>query len=157
MTTTTSQEQAALSATLATDRAEPGALLPVLYDIQRQLGYVSPALASEIAVALKRPLDDVLGAVRSAPGLRTAPAHGPVVQVCLADACAGRGAAVLWAHVLRRAEGEALTPEAVYCLGMCGAGPSVQVNGTLHVGVDPSQLDQLLSAQGCPVPRSPAR
>lgn len=145
MTTTTALEQAALRAALATDRAEPGALLPVLYDIQRQLGYVPHGLASEIALALKQSQDDVLAALCSAPGLRAAPVNGPVVQVCLADACAGRGADALWAHVLRRAEDQTLTPEAVYCLGLCGAGPSVQVDGILHVGVDPERLDQLLS------------
>jgi NADH:ubiquinone oxidoreductase subunit E len=144
MTISNAVEQKVLLTAFETLREQPGALLPVLYSIQRQLGYVPPALAGEIASTLNRSVDEVLNALQHAPGLRSQLAIGPVVQVCLADACFSRGADALWAHLQKMEQSGAMTGEAVFCLGMCGSGPSVQVDGTIHVNVDPERLEKLL-------------
>ena len=131
----------------------PGALLPILHEIQHELGHVPAAAVPAIAAALNLSRAEVHGVISFYHHFRTAPAGEHVVQLCRAEACQAVGARALEAHVKQRlgigfgattADGK-VTLEPVYCLGNCACGPSVQVDDQLHARVSPQSFDNLLA------------
>ncbi|RZS58167.1 formate dehydrogenase subunit gamma [Sphaerotilus mobilis] len=148
------QEQA-LEQILAAHAGQPGALLPILHDVQHAFGHVPRASLAVIARALNLSRAEVHGVVTYYDHFRTEPAGRHVIQVCRAEACQARGSEALWAHACQRtgcdedrahsADGQ-WTLEPVYCLGLCASGPSVQVDERLHARVSPTSFDATLAA-----------
>jgi len=131
----------------------PGALLPILHDVQDALGHVPRAAVPEIADALGLSRAEVHGVVSYYHHFRDAPAGRTVVQVCCAESCQAMGSDVLLAHVKQRlgcdlhgtsADG-AFTLEPVYCLGLCACSPAVMVGGEPHARVTPQGFDELVA------------
>lgn len=149
----TPTQAAILAASLARLATQPGALLPILHDVQAQLGCVPPAALPEIAKTLNLSLAEVHGVVTFYHDFRSAPPGAHVLKVCRAEACQAVGSAGLQEHLRQRcgvdcggttADGR-LTVEAVYCLGNCALGPSVQFDGELVARCDAARLDALLA------------
>jgi len=118
----------------------PGALLPILHDIQDALGYLPDAAVPLIAKALNLSRAEVHGVITFYHHFRRTPPGRTVVQVCCAEACKACGADDLQAQAERlldcklhetRADG-AVTLLPVYCLGLCACAPAMQVNDRLH-------------------------
>jgi formate dehydrogenase subunit gamma len=116
--------------------AVPGALLPILHEVQAGLGYVPKAAVPLIAQALNLSRAEVHGVVTYYHHFRSKPPGRHVVQICRAEACQARGAEALLAQAQRvlgcpvhgtRADG-AVSLEAVYCLGLCALSPAVMVD-----------------------------
>lgn len=152
------------TAALAVQRAltrhaeRPGALLPVLHDVQAELGYVPADAVPSIAEALSLSRAEVHGVVTYYHFFRSTPPGRHVVQVCRAEACQACGAEELLAHAERslgcarhetRADG-AVTLEAAYCLGLCASSPAIQIDDRVHARVTPAKLDKLVAALGVP-------
>ncbi len=76
-------------------RQQPGALLPILHDIQDQLGHVPPEAVPQIAEALNLSRAEVHGVISYYRHFRSEVPKGPVVQVCRAEACQACGAEAL--------------------------------------------------------------
>ncbi|MFZ5654279.1 MAG: formate dehydrogenase subunit gamma [Pseudomonadota bacterium] len=132
----------------------PGALLPVLHEIQHELGHVPAAAVPAIARALHLSRAEVQGVLGFYTHFRTAPAGEHVLQLCRAEACQAVGCRDLEAHVKARlgidygattADGR-FTLEPVYCLGNCACGPSLQIDDRLHARVTPQAFDALLAS-----------
>ena len=145
-----------IAAVLEQLRDLPGALLPVLHEIQHELGYVPAEAVPAIARALNLSRAEVHGVISFYTHFRTAPTGEHVLQVCRAEACQASGCRALEAHIKTRlgidygattADGK-VTLEAVYCLGNCACGPSVQVDDQLHARVSPQAFDKLLARLG---------
>jgi formate dehydrogenase subunit gamma len=150
----TPTQTAVVAASLARLADQPGALLPILHDLQAQLGYVPQAALPQVAKALNLSLADVHGVVTFYHDFRSQPPGAHVLKVCRAEACQAVGGAALEAHLAARCgvacgdtspDGK-LTVEAVYCLGNCALGPSVQFDGELVARCDVARLDELLAA-----------
>lgn len=150
----TNLQTAAVAGSLARLRDLPGALLPVLHDVQEQLGFVPPAAVPTIAEALNLSVAEVHGVLSFYHDFRQAPPARTVLKVCRAEACQAVGSGELERHLRagygagpgeRSADGR-LMVEPVYCLGNCALGPSVQLDGALHGRVDGARLDELLAA-----------
>src|SRR5262245_3548771 len=132
--------------------ARPGALLPLLHDIQDRLGHVPPESLPEIAKALNLSRAEVHGVVTFYHHFRSAPPGKHVVRVCRAEACQAMGGDELFSHVektLKVKAGETtsdgrFTLEAVYCLGNCACSPAVMVDGDLHGRVTPARFDEIV-------------
>lgn len=135
-------------------RLTPGGLLPLLLDLQEQLGYIPPETVREIASALSLSRAEVHGVITFYHDLRLEPPGRHRVQICCAEACQAMGAQALQAHasaVLGVEVGQTtvdglITLEPVYCLGNCACSPSVRVNEQIHARVDPQRFDELMSA-----------
>lgn len=126
-------------------RARPGALLPILHEIQDALGYIPPEAVPPIAQALNLSRAEVHGVISYYAHFRQTPARRHVVRVCCAEACQAVGGEALAEHARRRLAGSDVTLEPVYCLGLCACGPSVQVDETtLHARVTPEKFDALI-------------
>ncbi|MEH6544642.1 MAG: formate dehydrogenase subunit gamma [Porticoccaceae bacterium] len=131
----------------------PGALLPVLHEVQHHLGYVPKEAVPAIAEGLNLSRAEVHGVISFYHHFRSEPAGEHVVQVCRAEACQAVGGRALEAHIKAKldvdygettADGK-VTLEPVYCLGNCACGPSVQVGERLHARVSAAGFDTLIS------------
>ena len=147
--------QQAVNAALTAHAGRPGALLPILHDVQHALRHIPPAAVSAIADALNLSRAEVHGVITfyrhfrlSAPGRR-------LVQVCRAEACQAVGADQLLEHAQRSlgcglhqtSSDGAVTLEPVYCLGQCAVGPAVMMDDALYGRVDAARFDALIALQ----------
>src|SRR5664280_71894 len=80
----------------------PGALMPILHDIQDALGYIPAQSLGDIAQALNLSRAEVHGVVTFYHYFRHEPAGKQVVQICRAEACQSMGAEKLWDHACTR-------------------------------------------------------
>jgi formate dehydrogenase subunit gamma len=137
-----------VQALLASGGKRPGALLPILHDIQDALGYVPDATVPLIAKALNLSRAEVHGVISFYHHFRRTPPGRTVVQVCCAEACQACGADDLRAQAEQlldcklhqtRADG-AVTLLPVYCLGLCATAPAIQVNDRLHARANAETL-----------------
>lgn len=135
---------------------EPGALLPILHDVQDALGYIPADAVPAIAKGLNLSRAEVHGVITYYHHFRSEPAGRVVVQVCRAESCKAVGADSLMAHAEKslgcashhtRADG-AYTLEPVYCLGMCALSPAIMVDDKLHARMTPEKFDRVVASLG---------
>ncbi len=143
----------AVQRALDAHRARPGALLPILHEIQHSVGHVPPEAVPVIAEALNLSRAEVHGVVTFYHDFRDHPAGRHVLKVCLAESCQAVGCDHLLAHAKQRlgvelhgtsADG-AVTLEPVYCLGNCALSPALMVDGDVVGRATPEKLDGLLA------------
>ena len=132
---------------LAAKRELPGALLPVLHEVQDALGYIPPDTVPLIAQRLNLSRAEVHGVISYYAHFRQTPPQRHLVRVCCAEACQAVGGEALAEHARARLAGSDITLEPVYCLGLCACGPSLQVDeATLHGQVTAEKFDALIAA-----------
>ncbi len=69
----------------------PGALLPILHDLQKSLGFIPDLLIPRIAEALNQTPAEVQGVISFYHEFRTSHPGQHVIQICRAEACQARG------------------------------------------------------------------
>jgi formate dehydrogenase subunit gamma len=139
---------------VAAHRGKQGALLPILHEIQAEFGYIDPDTIPVIAAELNLSRADVHGVVTFYRDFKQEPPGRTTVRICRAEACQAVGSDALAQHAQNRigvpfgqtTQDRLLTLEAVYCLGNCALGPSLQIDGRLYGRVDADRLDALLTA-----------
>lgn len=132
---------------------EPGALLPILHDVQDALGYIPAHAVPVIAEAQNLSRAEVHGVVTYYHHFRSEPAGRHVIQICRAEACQSMGADALLAHAELRlgcgAHGTtsdgAFTLEPAFCLGLCASSPAMTLDDQPHARVTPKAFDALLA------------
>jgi NADH:ubiquinone oxidoreductase subunit E len=145
-------DESVVDAVLRGAASEQHALLPVLQEVQRRLGFVPKAALQRIADALNVSRAEVYGVASFYHDLRDTPAGVHRLQICAAEACQAVGCRELGRHVERRlgiAFGETtldgrVTLERAYCFGNCAAGPTVRVDDTIHGRVSVERIDALI-------------
>ncbi len=145
---------ATVQSAIAAGRHRPGALLPILHDIQDALGYIPRDALPVIGRALNLSRAEVHGVVSFYPHFRRTLPGRHVVQICQAESCQAMGSTRLTAHAQAKlgiglhettADG-AVTLEPVYCLGNCACSPAVMVDGNdLHGRVDNDAFDAIVA------------
>lgn len=137
---------------IARHESTPGAMLPLLHEIQDNLGYVPAAAVPLIADALNVSAAEVHGVITYYHHFHQQPVAKHVVKICCAEACQSVGAEALAAHA-RNKLGEHGTKnialEPVYCLGQCACGPALMVDDeTVYARMTSAGLDALLKELG---------
>jgi formate dehydrogenase subunit gamma len=130
----------------------PGALLPILHDIQNRLSFVPSESVPVIAHALNLTRAEVHGVITFYHDFRSAPPGRHIVRICRAESCQAVGAEDLIAHAERRLGCEfhhtspngAVTLEPVYCLGNCALSPAVTVDQEIFGRVTPERFDSIM-------------
>ena len=84
---------------IAARSAEPGAMLPILHELQEHFGYIDDAAIPLIAEALNLSKAETLGVVTFYPDFRRAPVDGPVMKLCRAESCQAAGCEDLVGHL----------------------------------------------------------
>lgn len=131
----------------------PGALLPILHEIQTHLRYVPKQSIPDIAHALNLSQAEVHGVMTFYHEFRDHPPGKHVVKICRAESCQSMGSeqieakakAILGVDYHGTSSNGEITLEPVYCLGMCACSPAVMINDELHARVTPEQLTDLLT------------
>jgi NADH:ubiquinone oxidoreductase subunit E len=141
-------------AVLARHAGEPGALLPILHDVQHALGCIPGEVVGEIAEGLNLSRAEVHGVVSYYHHFRSEPPGHHVLELCRAESCQAMGSEALWARACAdlglpqaggTAEGGAVTLDAVYCLGLCALSPAAMLDGQPHARLDAARLDALMA------------
>ena len=130
-----------------------GALMPVLHELQEQLGYVPVEAVPLLARALNLSRAEVQGVIGFYHDFRSEPVGRHTVEICRAEACQAMGSARLESHAAARlgiAYGETtpdggISLEPVYCLGNCACSPSIRVGDRLHARVSPERFAAIIS------------
>lgn len=151
----TDQMRQAVDAALSAHAGRPGALLPILHDVQHALRYIPPAAVPVIADALNLSRAEVHGVISFYRHFRLSEPGRRLVQVCRAEACQAMGADRLLEHAQKSlgcglhqtSSDGAVTLEPVYCLGQCAVGPAVMMDDALHGRVDAARFDALIALQ----------
>lgn len=120
-----------------------GPLLPILNDVQAELGCIDAESEALIAKGLNLSRADVHGVVSFYHDYKSKPDPRPVVQVCRAEACKARGVEAIIADATKAA-GQRVRIETVYCLGLCSAGPAARTGDDLHIRLDAESITKLV-------------
>ena len=139
---------------VARQAGTPGALLPLLHDMQAAFGCVPEAAVPVVARALNLSRAEVHGVVTFYHDFHRTPHGEHTVKLCQAEACQAMGSRDLARHVEARlgvALGQTtpdgrVTAQAVYCLGLCATAPSGMIDGKLAGRLTPARVDALLEA-----------
>jgi formate dehydrogenase subunit gamma len=136
-------------------RGQRGVLLPLLHDLQEELGRVDDAAVAAVAGALNLSRAEVHGVVTFYHDFRREPAGRHVVKICRAESCQARGGAAIEAALAERldvamgetrADGQ-VTLEPVYCLGLCAIGPNALVDGDPVARIDGAAAIERIAAR----------
>ncbi len=127
------------------------AILPALYLVQRQLGYISLSSMQHVASVIGCTPADVEDVVSFYTMFYTRPVGKFVVQVCRTLPCALRGAervteeliAALGIEPNETDEARTFTLMEVECLGACDRAPLVMVNDSWHECLQPEDARKL--------------
>lgn len=154
MTTEQDLKRTQLQGILQAHDDQPGALLPILHDVQDALGFIPDWAVADIAKALNQSRAEVHGVITFYHHFRTTPPARHTLQICQAEACQSRGSRELTAHAEQvlgcslhgRSADQHIGLEPVYCLGLCSTGPNIQLNDKMVSRVDAAKLDRLLAS-----------
>jgi formate dehydrogenase subunit gamma len=152
MPLTTEQITAAVQSSIDKLIAKPGALLPILHDVQETLGYIPPSAVPQIAKSLNQSSAEIHGVISFYHQFRTHPVGKHNVEICRAEACQAMGSRTLEAHAKRSlgvdyhqtTDDGAIYLEPVYCLGNCACSPSVRIGDRVHARVTTERFDALM-------------
>jgi len=128
---------------IASHSRREGPLLPILHDVQAEFGCVDDDAKRTIAKALNLSRAEVQGVVSFYHDFKAEKAHHPVLKLCRAEACKARGVEALVAGAEAAAKGR-VEIEAIYCLGLCTAGPNAMIGKQVHARLDQTKLNALI-------------
>ena len=134
-------------------KGKPGALIPVLEQVQDICGYLPMAIQIKVAKGLNLPVANVYGVVTFYSFFTMVPKGKHVIRVCLGTACYVRGGKRIFercSEILGIGAGECtqdkmFSLETVRCLGACGLAPVVVIDDDTHGRVKPTKLEELIA------------
>lgn len=129
-------------------------LIPILQEVQKEFGYISPESAKEISRYLRITENQIYGVSSFYAQFRFTPPGRHSIRVCLGTACHVRGGATLLEMLERELEitcGETTEDgrfdlERVACLGCCALSPVVRINNDIFSRMTVNKLTELLKA-----------
>lgn len=129
-------------------------LIPILQQVQKNLGYVPGPAMVAISEAMDVPAVDIYSLVTFYNQFRLNPPGEHQIKVCMGTACYMVGGKIALDSFERRLEikEDETTPdrkfslERVACVGCCTMAPVVMVNDEMESKVTPTRVDGLLSA-----------
>lgn len=136
---------------IRSQKDKPGALLPILHDIQSSEGYIPPEAVPLIADALNQTRAEIHGVISFYHYFRQTPPGRNQLQICRGEACQARGSRALEAHAKATlgvdyhgttADRE-FSLDAAYCLGNCACGPTIRAGNDIIGRVDPARFDEI--------------
>jgi len=141
----------AIDAIVHKHNVQPGAVIPVLQEIQDTYGYVPPTAIERIAENMGISTSEIYGIVTFYTQFRLKPIGKNLIKVCHGTACHLSGAeriALALAQVVDAREGETsqdgmFTVERVACLGCCSLAPCIMINGEVHGRLTPEAISKL--------------
>jgi NADH-quinone oxidoreductase subunit E len=128
-------------------------LIPILNDINREIGYLPKEALSQVSKLLQVPQSQLFSVATFYHMLNTKPRGKNVIQFCESAPCHVVGGREVWNRLqeeLNLSDGET-TPDGMWslvtvsCLGLCGVGPVIMVNDDIYGNVTPQQVSEILN------------
>jgi len=113
----------------------PGALLPILHDIQHHFAYIPKSALAIIGRSLKQTEAEIYGVISFYAHFHLEQPGKHTIEICRGEACQSMGSTALEKAVKKQlnidfgetTEDKNFTLEPVYCLGNCACSPSIKV------------------------------
>ena len=148
----TAEQLAKIDEIVKNYKGKPGALIPVLEQVQEVCGYLPMAIQKRVAKGLNLPVANVYGVITFYSFFTMVPRGKHVIRVCLGTACYVRGGKrilercnkILGIETGECTEDKMFSLETVRCLGACGLAPVVVIDDDTHGRVKPAKLEQLI-------------
>jgi len=146
------EELAAVEAILERYQNKPGSLIPVLEEIQENLGYIPKFIQTKVALGLGVPLSEVYGVVTFYHFFTMVPRGRHTIRCCLGTACYVRGgrrnleklSGNLGVVPGETTEDSRFSLETVRCLGACGLAPVMTIDEDTYRQVKPSKVSEII-------------
>lgn len=130
------------------------AILPIMFIVQRELGWMTPEGVNYVAKKLEIEVTDVweVGTFYSMINMRPIGRHH--IQICKTLSCKIMGEPRITEHICNRLgihagettpDGE-FTVSMVECLGSCGTAPMLQVGFDYHENLTTEKVDKILDS-----------
>lgn len=137
---------------LANQNKDKGKMIPVLQQIQTELGYVPFPAMVQVAEHFEVPAMDVYSVVTFYNQFRLTPPGKNQIKVCMGTACHMRGGNIIMDSWERRlgiqcgetTEDREFSLERVACVGCCTQAPVTVINEEIHGKVTPTRVDGLI-------------
>jgi NADH-quinone oxidoreductase subunit E len=129
------------------------ALIPILSDVNRELGYVPSEALSEISKELHVPKSQIFSVATFYSMLNTQPRGRHLIQFCENAPCHVVGGLRVWQRLveeLKLKPGETSadgkwTLLTTSCIGLCSVGPLILVDDDVFGNVEPDQVPGILA------------
>ncbi len=130
------------------------AILPLMFIVQRERGYLDPPGVAYLARRLALRITDIWEVATFYSMIRTEPVGKYHIQICKTLSCKILGEPRITEHVCNKlgikpgettADGR-FTVSLVECLGSCGTAPMLQIGFDYHENLTPEKVDQFLDA-----------
>src|SRR6266704_5469741 len=130
------------------------AILPLMFIVQRERGYLDPPGVAYLAKRLKLRITDILEVATFYSMIHTKPIGKYHIQICRTLSCKLLGSEKITEHCSKKLGikvGET-TPDGkfslseVECLGSCGTAPMFQINFDYHENLTTEKVDRILES-----------
>jgi len=144
-----------LSAVLEPYKGRQDALIPVLQQVQEELGYLPEEAMMEIAKTTGLPESRVYAVASFYAQFRFTPRGKHTIMVCRGTACHVRGAERILEETERAlgiVEGETTedkeyTLETVACIGCCALAPCIMIDEDVEAKLTPQMVPKVLNGR----------
>ncbi len=131
---------------------KPGALIPLLQEVQKKYGYLPKIAIKKISHDLNIPFTEVAGVVGFYSFFSTTPKGKNVIRVCQGTACYVRGGNELLSAVKSKlkidvggtTKDQKFSLETGRCFGVCGLAPVMTINDEVVQRAKPSNVGEIL-------------
>ena len=130
------------------------AILPLMFIVQRERGYLDPPGVAYLARRLGLRITDIWEVATFYSMIHTQPVGKYHIQICKTLSCKIMGEPLITEHVCKKlgikpgettADGK-FTVSLVECLGSCGTAPMFQIGFDYHEDLTPAKVDQILGS-----------
>lgn len=133
-------------------RGKKGITIPLLADLQKEMGYIAPEAVDYIAHELDIPAAEMFGVATFYAMFRLQPEGKHVIRLCRGTACHVQGSARIGEQIQRHlsiSDGETtsdglFTLHFVACLGACGLAPVMMVDTQTFGRLAPDMVKGIL-------------
>ncbi len=146
--------EAEIDAHLAKYPVKRSAILPLMFIVQRERGYLDPPGVAYLANRLGLRITDIWEVATFYSMLNTKPVGKYHIQICKTLSCKIMGEPKITDHICSRlgikpgettSDGK-FTVSLVECLGSCGTAPMFQLGFDYHENLTPEKVDQILDS-----------
>jgi NADH:ubiquinone oxidoreductase subunit E len=129
------------------------AMIPLLQEIQTRWGFITEAVANQIAEELKLSITEIYGVITFYSFFRFSPRGGRVLMTCEGTSCYTRGAGLIRGAVETRlnvgpgqtsADGKVTFEPSSVCLGACDLGPLAECEGRFYTFLTPETANAMI-------------
>lgn len=132
---------------------KPGPLMPVLQELEREFRYLGPDVLMRVARRLDIPPSKVYGIASFYTLFSLEPKGRYVISICQDAPCHVLGAQAVIKELEKQlgigmgqtTPDRLFTLEHTSCLGVCGVGPVIEINGEVFGNLTPTQIPAILA------------